>query len=142
MTTTPITPAVDREKRARLWLFVLAAIAFLLCVAGTASHFRDEYNPFWERTPEAREARALAVTTRSRPLTDAESGRALEPCGLGHVRARADAVPVVEESAKRDPKRGEIALEVIESVAQARDARVRAAAERLLGRIEAAPAPT
>jgi hypothetical protein len=141
MTTTPITPAVDREKRVRLWLFVLTAVASLLCVAGTAFHFRHEYNPLWERTPEAREARALAVMIQSRPLTDAEFGRALELCGMGHFQARADAVSVVEEAVKRDPKRGGIALEVIRRVAQARNARVRDAAERLLKRIEAAPVP-
>src|SRR4051812_6759159 len=112
MSATP-SPAVDREKRARLWLFVLAAVAILLCVAGTAFRFRDEYNPFWERTAETHEAQALAVTNHARPLTDAEFGRALELCGHGHVQARADAVSVVEESVKRDPRRGEVALEVI-----------------------------
>lgn len=130
--TTAPEIARDRPALFRRWVFVLVPVSLLLGVAATAFQFRDEYNPFWERTSEFREAQGLAVTLHKRPLTDPEFNQALELCEVGHVQARTDAVSVVEESVKRDPTRGDAALPVLQRVARTRHAKPRAAAERVL----------
>jgi hypothetical protein len=101
----------------------------------TAIQLRDEYNPFWERTSEARETQVLAVTLHRRELTDDEFNRALELCEVGHAQARADAVSVVEESVKRNPARTDAAVVVLQRLTQSRYSLPRKASTRVLGKI-------
>jgi hypothetical protein len=134
-------PEDVRQKRVLRWLFVLVPAFFILSLVVFVIAQWDEYNPFWERTPKFREVQALAVTLYARELTDAEFDRTLELCESGHVRARVDAVSVVEQSVKRNPQRAGPAAPVMKRVARARNAMLREAAERLLKRIEGPPAP-
>ena len=133
------TPEDVRQRRVLRWLFVLVPALFILSLVVFVVGQWDEYNPFGERTPEFREAQALAVTLYARELTDAEFERALQLCEVGHVLARADAVSVVEQSVKRNPQRAAPAAQVMKRVARARNAKLREAAQRLLKRIEEPP---
>ncbi|MFO0880686.1 MAG: hypothetical protein U0840_25350 [Gemmataceae bacterium] len=135
------TPEPDQERQRRLipWLLGLLSLLFLAVLGITAFQLRDQYNPFWERTQEFKEVQFLAVTLHKRVLTEDEFSRALELCEVGHVRARADAVSVVEESVKRDAKRIEAAVVVLKRVAQTKFALPKKEANRVLGKI--APPP-
>lgn len=146
MTTTPLPQGPDDPKggagedarRMRvLWGMSALAVGLLLVSLVVTILLRwDEYNPFWERTPEFREAHGLAITLYKRPLTDDEFGRVLEMCESGHFQARVVAMSAVNESVKRAPERAAPAAEVMTRVVRSRNVMLREAAERVLRQIE------
>lgn len=133
-------PDSDRPRRFLWPLLALVAVAVILAL-GTGLWLR--YNLFWDRTPEYREANALAATIHQRSLTDAEFARALALCEMGPMQARCAGVSLVEESVKEKPERAPQTIDVLRRVAQSSDtelARCAAAALRLANRIRPADA--
>jgi hypothetical protein len=121
----------------RLLVFIVLVVVLLLL--GLAGFWLwNEYNPFWDRTAEYREASNLAATIHKRPLTDAEFGGALQLCETGNVQARMGGVSIVE--VRLNPERIPQAIEVLTRVSQARDPKLKTYAGGLLNRLTNPPA--
>jgi hypothetical protein len=115
-------PDADRS-RWYIWpLLALGAIACLLAVVAGVHWLYLHHNPFFDRTPEYREANALAASIHQRSLTDEEFARALALCETGPMQARGAGVSLLEESVKKNPERAPQTIDVLTRVAQSSDA--------------------
>jgi hypothetical protein len=118
-------------------------IALVLCfvlVLGGAYLLWRRHDPYFDRSPDFADARAIQSAARHRPLTEEEFAACLRLCEFGESSAQLSAISSLETAVGRIPEYKPEALKVLKRVAARKEPKASASATAVLKRLSTSSA--
>jgi hypothetical protein len=130
----------SKTRQIDSYLWSLALFLGLILLLAGGYFLWSRYNPFFDQTPEFKEAAAVQSAVRRRALTADEFAECLRLCESGELTVRLSAFASLEAAVKRSPEYIPQAVEVLKRVAVGKDAQASASATAVLKRLTDPPA--